>query len=430
MTTALAEPRTVTGIGPRDDADVHVALSYYPFDVSVSRWGTAKWDVSGGALWEGPPPEDDISCDVMSVSIVNGRDQPLDRFRTATCTVVLYDPAGSYSPWTSAPVAGTFGAIRPGIMVRVWIETAGGIIPRFVGTVDSITDNWTVASNEPDTPHLVTFRAVDGLADLAAYNGTEQAPAGAGELSGARIGRIATNALYNGARAIDAGTVTCQATTLAKNALEEAGLTADTERGALWVDPAGVLQYRDRNGLVTEPNYVTVQAVFGDEPGEICYTALQPASDAAKVRNLVTIARAGGTAVTVSDDQSIALYKAKTYRRLDLIHENDVDSTTIANEYLDAFAFAANRVERLSVDVSAMPDAQLDTVLALDLLHLIEVRRRAVGFQIVAQLQIEGTAEEITADKWTLSYRTFGAAFVFAPGRWNVAQWDTGLWGY
>lgn len=427
------------GIGPLDLAEVHVELGYYEQGSDVSLWNVAQWDTAG-AKWQGAAPLHDISCDVLSVSIVQGRDQPLDRFRTGTATVLVDDPDGTLSPWSTASVPGTYATIRPGIDLVVWVDILGGgapPYPRFRGVVDSITDEWPEPSPDLDAPHRVTFHALDYLQDLAAYDGVELAPAGAGETTGNRIGRILNNAGFARESDVDAGTVTVQATTLAKNALDEAGLTVDTERGALWVDRDGVLQFRDRNGLVDNPAYTTVQAVFGEAgggggeiEGEVCYSDVKLISDASKIRNIVTVAREGGTATTQIDQTSRALYGPRTYRRLDLIHDTDAESVVIADEMLDQFAYADNRVGALVVDLVAHP-VDLDAVLPLDVLYLIELHRLSRGVQIVAELQIQAITERITPDTWEIEFSTFQAANVFSVARWDTfAQWDVGLWGY
>lgn len=663
MTTIFFTPNQ-GGLGPRTDCSVRVVLGYYPFDAGISRWDEAKWDVAGGGIWEGGAPvDDDVSANVMEVTYTAGRDQPLDRFRTGTCTVKLYDPEGKYSPWldTATPAVDD-GAIRPGITLRTEIVTATGKYPRFFGVVDQIIDNWAQVSPDPANPHIVTFRANDALATLAAYDGVPQTPAGADELTGARLHRIADNAGYTGTRNFDVGSVACIATDLDKNALDEAGLTTDTERGALWADGLGVLQFRDRNGLVADGRYTVVQAKFGEEgitalpevptlptiaglaarynaddaasiassatavsqwndvsgngrhlvqatstnqpktgtrtlngrnvidfdgsndflkssawtlaqpltyfvvaetdvagnqlvidrgtsgtpggpilqrnstgsweafggtsliggtadlnphvfaavfngassrlrvdgaqvagnagaqsfsaggitvgssrtpslywnghvaevlvyagalstadieavedylaykwlnvvppveaAGEICYSAIQPASDNAKTRNIVTITRQGGSPITRTDLTSVSLYGKKSYQRTDLLHTTDAESLVIADEYLGLYSYATNRIEQLGIDVANADPAHIDTIIGLDLLHLIEVKRRAVGFQIVAELQIEGITETVTPSAWTVNFRTFDAGHVFTPAAWGAVDWDEGLWGY
>ena len=201
----------------------------------------------------------------------------------------------------------------------------------------------------------------------------------------------------------------------------------------MWADRDGVLVFRDRNGIVSDPDYTTVQAVFGDSDavaGEICYTAITLASDTNKIKNIVSISNVGGTAVTRSDPTSVSLYQPRTFRRFDLIHVDAAQSVIIAQRHLDFYAYAANRVEQLSVDLATLSPAERVTMLELDTLWRIEVRRRATGFQVVAQLQIEGMAEQITASSWTMTLKTFSATAVFKVGRWDIDLWDHGLWGY
>lgn len=420
-------------VGPIAALPVKVLLGYYPEDASanVDRWSIAKWGTSGGGMWEGPAPLEDITCNVISVKLQRGRDQPLERFRPSTATVEVYDPDGRWSPWRTADVPSQYGAIRPGIDIQIaYDDPPGTTWYRFVGLVDSIVDTFP----EPTIgdSHHVVFGCVDRLSLLAAYDGVEQSPAGDGELAGARLSRILNNAAYTGPRNFDAGTVGCelQPTTLAKNALDEAGITTDTEMGALWCDRTGTLQFRDRNGLVSDPHYTTVQATFGEVAPEICYSDLDLTSDLDKIKNIVSVANVGGTATTISDTTSISLYQPRTYKRTDLINKTGAQNGIIAQRHLDFYAYADNRVGALKVDLTQLSLAQQRQVLGLGAQWRIQLRRRAEGFQVVADLQIQGIDEEITPTDWTINYRTFSASAVFNVGRWSVDTWGNGLWGY
>lgn len=294
--------------------------------------------------------------------------------------------------------------------------------PRFTGRVHAIKDLF-----ETTGYHEVQFDCADWSSLLAVYDGVEQAAAGAGETSGARIGRICDNAGYDKPRRFDAGVVTLQATTLAKNALDEIGLVCDTETGAVFCDPAGVLVHRDRNGITSDPLYTEIQATFGEVEPEVCYVAIELACDTDKVKNVVSIANEGGSAVTVEDTQSSALYGRHTYRRFDLIHENAAESPVTAQRHLAFYAYAANRVESLTPLVTP---STLLTLLPLGLLHRVKVIRRATGFNVAAELQIEGIQETITPDAWSIVYTTFSADAVFDVARWVTDLWDRGKWGY
>lgn len=424
--TVVEVPRGMQG--PVPDLDYHVALGYYPEGADVPRWDIALWDAPSSDWIGGDPPLDDVSCLVKELRIARGRDLPLDRFRPGALVFTLLDPEGAYSPWRTAADETAYTAIRPGINVRVWTDDGTTTVDRFAGVVDSIVDVFP----DPAVPesHEVRFSCFDYLGVVAAFDGLEQTAVGAGELGGARIARILANASYGGPVDLDVGSTPLQSTTLAKNALDESGLVTDTELGALFCDRGGTLVFRDRNGIVTDPLYTTVQATFGDADPEICYTDIRLADDVSHVRNQVSISNVGGVAATVADLTSVGLYQPRTYRRFDLIHANPGDSAVIAQRHVDFFAFAVARIEGLTVDLVGLSPAQRAAVLALDFLWLVQVRRRAAGFQAVANLQIEAIGETVDANTWTITLNTFAAAAVFDVGRWDVDVWDTGLWGY
>jgi len=415
-------------IGPIEDVEVHIGLGYYAEGTPVARWDEAQWD--GGTTtdeWQGAPPVEDISCNVTNVKIERGRDDPLERFRPGTATIGVYDPTGRWSPWRTAFDPSVYSTVRPGIDLIVWIVVDGVRYNRFAGLVDSIDDAFEPGESEV---HLLTFHANDYLSLLAAFDGVEQASQGAGELSGARVARIANNAGFTFPRVFDEGTIALQPTTLAQNALDESGLVCDTELGALFSDRDGNLIFRDRNGMITDEHYTDVQAIFGEVEPEICYSGITLETDLNKLKNIVSISNVGGTAVTVTDSTSISLYQPRTFRRFDLIHVDGAQSAIIAQRHLDFYAYAASRIGELDVDLATITSEQRSEVLQLGMLWRIQVRRRTLGVQVVADLQIQGIADEITPERWTVAFRTFDADAIYQVGRWDVAGWDDGLWGY
>jgi hypothetical protein len=414
----------ITQIGPIPGVAVRVRLCYYPEQADIARYDIGLYDTPGDT-YAGPPPCEDVSCQVRSYSFSTGRDRPLERFRAGTATLVLDDPDGRYSPWRTAADTGVYGTIRPGIDIELWVEIGHTTYPRFAGRVVAITDVFPNTTGR----HEVRFDCADHMSLLAVYDGIEQAPAGAGETSGARITRICDTAGYDQPRALDAGTVPLQATTLAKNALDETGLVCDTELGVLFCDLDGTLIHRDRNGLVTDPRYTAIQATFGELEPELCYSDIVLASDTDKIKNVVSIANEGGTAITSEDPTSRSLYGPHTFRRFDLIHENPADSVVIADQHLDVYSYAANRIEKLTVQPAANP-GQLPALLPLGLLHRIQVRRRAEGFQVVADLQIQAINETVEPDGWTIELTTFSAASVFDAARYDVDVYDSAVYAY
>lgn len=401
-------------------------LHYFDPMQGLALWDFALWDDEVSALWEGDPEPKDVICDVETISVTRGRDEPLSRFEPATATVTVADPEGVLSPWSTATDAHPYNAIRPGITLdiaaRVLADDAE--YPIFTGHVTQITDTFPT----PRT-HNVQFDAVDALDLLASYDGEEQSLQGDGELAAPRIARILGTVQYAGPTSIDEGTTPLQPTTLDGNMLDHASDVADCEPGALFVDASGTLIFRDANGIANDERYTHVQAIFGDEDDELCYKEISLNTDATLVRNLIRISNDQGAVFTLRNEDSIALYKIHTFERTDLIHKDDAHSETIARVYDATFAFGARRVDQLVVAPHIHPETVVP-VLTLDVLWRIEVRRRAPGLSVVAELQLERIDHEITPTEWNVTYRTFDASAIFAAGRWDQGEWDSAEWGF
>jgi hypothetical protein len=178
-----------------------------------------------------------------------------------------------------------------------------------------------------------------------------------------------------------------------------------------------------------------VQAIFGDsdDPAvtaddEICYTDITLVSDLTRVKNVVTIGNVGGTPTTLSDDTSVGLYRSRTYSATSMIFADASDATNLAQQQLDAYAYAVNRIESLTINLAPLTDEQRIVALETDVLWRIEVRRRAVGFPVDAELQVQGISERVDANNWTITYRTFAAHVVTLANVWDQAMWDVSVW--
>lgn len=411
--------------GPVADVEWFVWLAFYSELEGVSLWDVALWD-DAAAVWAGAPEQVNLACDVISISINAGRDEPLARFRPASAVVAVSDPDGTLSPWITASDPDAFATVRPGITLSIEARHVPSDVtyPVYTGTVMKISDTF------PNfTDHVVTFNCADALQVLAAYDGLEQPPAGAGEHGGDRIQRILEMVSWRGDRVLDVGVPALQETTLAQNALNEAGLVTDTELGALFVRPDGVMRFLDRNGIAGDPHYTQVQFTFGEVEPELCYAGLELLTDADLVRNVISISNTGGTAVTHADTRSIGLHGPRTYQRFDLIHQDPAQSDIIADQYLAFFADASRRIESLEL----VPSVNTETIIAalsLQLLWRIQVRRRATGFQVIADLQVQGIEHQISAGEWKTTLKTFSASAVLEVGRWQVGRWDSALWAF
>lgn len=410
------------GAGTALGADlVHITLA---LPTARDVWDKAKWDTG---TWDALDYDNfvDASCDAHGVAIDRGRTDPLGHIQPGRCRFTLDDPTGRYSPWNTVDVEGTdTGApiLGPDTPVRV----ATHVGPLFTG--------WVRSSNETDDDEeaAVAVDCTDALSFLGDANGYEQAAQGANEFAGARLNRIVNAAQVPALvdRTLATGVTPLQATTLAKGALEEAWLTADSDGGVFWATTAGVLRYVDPPGLelaeFTEP-----KATFTDDTNEaagtLCPVSFTVANSRDNVKNVVSVAYAGGTAVTVADSASVARHGARTTQRFDLIHQDAGHSDRIARSMLARLAGA-------DLTLSPIEGVPLDdtdwftTAHALDIGHRIEVTRTRWGQQLHALGTVDALTHTITLDGWTMTIRCSPGTQVKGYTRWDTATWDATYW--
>lgn len=427
MTAVAERPDLRTGpptcAAPAGDVRVH--LWVVPV-AAGARWDVGHWDVD---RWDyASMVRVDASADVASIETFRGRTNPRGRFEAGTASVRLYNDHGWWSPFIDRPVAG-YANLEAAIPVEVdWQAVA-----MFRGAAEELVETY-----EP-SPHRawVEARATDRFADLAAVDEPEGPAVGAGETTGARMGRLADAGGWTASRRFDAGRVTLQATTMANAVLEDMYLTVDSDGGELYVDADGTLVFEDRDHPLTDPRQTTVQAVFTDSPqdaAEVCYADLSMVSDRATIVNWVSLARAGGSAAVAKNGGSIARYRQRTYTRHDLIHQADSDSAVLAGRIVSRFAYAGQHIDGLTVDLGAHPEARA-VVCGLRLGDRIRlVRHHPSGALIESDVAVGGTGHTIAVSQdrrafgWTA--RIFTGPVLASPtiAVWDLAKWDRNTW--
>lgn len=364
----------------------------------------------------------DVSAYVRGVKIDRGRQWLLENYRTGTCTLELDNADGRFSPHSlSGPyVSAGVTQLQPERRVRVQATWGGTTYDLFHGFVDSWAPEW----GHPQGGSTIV-RASDGLKVLARFDPlAESSPVGSGERTDQRISRLLDLASWpDGDRALSTGNSTVQASTLAQNVLTEILLTTDSEgvTAAFYMDEAGKATFEHRNEIFEATRSNTVQAVFGDEPGEVPYFSLGiPPFDATVTKNDVSIARVGGTAQTAEDTDSIARYFHRTHRRHDLIFETDAEAAS----YADALIYFASYVEQRidTVALRGLPDdtdrAVWPEILGRRLRDRIQVIRRPDNdAELDLELYIEGVKHEIQpGNRWVCEFSTSSATQPADPG--------------
>lgn len=401
--------------GPGIDLEVCLGVGQ---SESTGVWDAGRWDVD---TW-GQTDTDlgdwvDISCYVTDDDGVtfgagaSNADGVVTRWEAATTAFTLlgaiFDPGGDV--WV--------GLLGPGLPVRVRWRPTGS--PDWLVTFRGFVDDGGF-SYDPRT-RRARVAATDSTRIFAAFDGLEQPPAGAGETAAARVARIADLVGWPAdQRDITPGGVPVQAATLAGNAWTMLLATADTDLAILWLNRAGDLAYRPQGKVIPDRD---VLATVGCEPGQIMPITIA-GQQPTVTRNVVSIARAGGAAVTVRDDPSIARFLPHTYQRTDLIHTDDAWSQIVAEAVLVSSAWPTAAPEVVHLD-SRADRAASALLLALEPSLSIAVDDGAAVWQcepagwsvVVHRDRVEGEIRLLDVTAW------FGDA-------WDAATWDNSRWGF
>jgi hypothetical protein len=241
---------------PGPGVDVEVCLGIAAID-PAGVWDQATWDYNTWTHTDTPLGDwSDVTCDVLAPLTLGAGSSPdgvVTRWEAATCAFTL---AGSDWDPRSGPYTGLLG---PALPVRVRWRPTGADDTAWATTFQGQTSDDGFTYDPKSRQAAVS--ATDGTAILAAFNGPEQSPQGAGETAAQRVARIADEAGWPADRRdITPGGVAVQATTLADAAWTMLLAVADTDLALLWINRAGELAYRPE-GKVT-PSHTPV-AVIG-----------------------------------------------------------------------------------------------------------------------------------------------------------------------
>lgn len=353
----------------------------------------------------------------------------LVRYEASTCRVVLdnqnrdYDPDNRQSPYSTL----TQTLLLPMTPVRVIAQTpvevdgllvdiggSGGTFdtdyPLFRGYADSWKATYSAAAKTSQT----ILTATDGTKVLSRYNGPAQTSAGAGERTGNRVGRILDNAGWPAElRAVDAGLATLQATTLATPAWTELLLTADSERGDIFIDTQGRVTFygQTRRGENARSNAPTVTWGNGSTQ-TLRYSNPRVTNDDTLIVNEVSIANVGGTAQTVTDATSQAMYLPRSLNRTDLLLQTDGAALAYATALLAQLKDPYLRIEGIDYTPGSLEE-QADNA---NVVFGVQVADR---WKVV--FEPPGGGSPIVRDVWVVGMRwhftqaSFDASFTFQP---------------
>lgn len=239
-------------------------------------------------------------------------------FESGQLSLSLDDRTGDFDPLNlSGPyVAAGVSQLLPGLPITVSATHAGTEFVLFTGYVDSWNKTYPGQGN---TDSVIQVNASDPAAFLEKASPAESAPAGAGELVHERLHRLLDSVNWPAdLRDIDdRGLFTMAATTTSTETWSEMQATATSCNGYLFVSVDGTVVYRDRTSFPSA-NDLTL-----GEGQDVPVVDLEVANDWDQVYNLVRLQRDEGAEQALRDEESIARFGMRTWKRADMLVDSD-----------------------------------------------------------------------------------------------------------
>lgn len=350
---------------------VHVCS---PYDVNdkawgVAQWGSTPWGLAGAGRWI------DVSDRVRGLSWSRGSDEPGGRPRVGTAAATFANTDGEVSPWaTSGPFVNGSSWIHAGMYVRFGVRrsaadvpdgASGGWWPFFAGIVDTLEEG-----TEENADGWLTVNLVESLSYLASFqNLARVTPVFAGEGLDDFIQSITDDAKWpfglDTSLSPDADAGTFQGTTLEGPRIDEVYKVGDSCGARILSSSTGALAITvQKSGTTLDAlQSGTSRGTFSNDPGPsdlpIEVDAVVPYASTERVINVVTAARAGGTAQTVRDERSIGQYGEVTsgygFPRDDLVGNEDSVVLAVLREVLTDHSFDELGIASIDVDADMDP---------------------------------------------------------------------------
>jgi hypothetical protein len=259
---------------------------------------------------------------------------------------------------------------------------------------------------------------------------------GLGDLTNQRLARIdALAGISSFYERFETGVVEHSSSNFARNLLDEAQVTVESESGLYYVSREGYFTFRGRDWMhddarASEPQLVWSN-VLGD-PTSAAPTNFGGGQSLDALTNQVSMARAGGTAYTTSDPDSIIQFGLRTYQRFDLTCRNDADVVAAADRLLEDLHLRTNILDALEAEVD--PWATTGALHALLDLELGDAQAvvwdDGSGDLWDTWLHLQGIRHRITPDRWRVGVDLWHYADTGPEGAslWGTAIWGTSQW--
>ena len=337
----------------------------------------------------------DVSDYVKSLSITRGKSRQLDRYSSGQASVDFVNHNRAFDPtYTASPF---YGQIIPKRTLRIWIDNYLSYI--------GIIDDWDLRYS-PSGDSIATANCSDAFVLLANRSLTAQSfPA---QQSGARVTAVLDDPLVSfplAEREIDGGVYSFGSTSIGDqiNSLTFLQLIESSEGGDLFISADGKLVFREKNsiGQVTPVR-------FTDDGTGIPYGDLNISYGSELLYNEINIASVSGTATaTAQDVNSQVLYGISSLDLPDILITDPTELQSLANFYLNRFKSPEYRFESIRVNCRKLLDAQLASLLEIELSDLVQVlfTPNGIGPAIEQYAQVIGIDHEVNLDSSYINFK-------------------------
>jgi hypothetical protein len=348
----------------------------------------------------------DVSDQVDSIQTQRGRNAIADQFQTGTLSMRIVDQNGDFNPQnTSSPY---YGYLTPMRKVQISASYAGTSYPIFAGFITGY--NTTTPKYVGDVVYT-TITAVDGMRLLQNALVTAITGASAGDDSGTRINQILNTIGWpNSMRSIQTGNSTVQADPgTTRSALAAAQTIQTTEYGAFYIDPSGIVTFKNRNYCTSSP--AATPTYFNDNGTQIPYFNAQWLLDDQQIVNQASITATGLTTQIAVNTASVAKYFAHSYSQTDLLMQTNTDAANYALAYVASRAETTIRCDAITLDLYyANYDLGIKAALGLDYFSPVSItttQPNVVGTSTITKnLQVFGVMHRISPNSWKTTFTT------------------------
>ncbi len=345
----------------------------------------------------------DVSNQVDKLSTKRGRDAQADQFQTGQLSLRIVDQNGDFNPQnTSSPYYGYLDPMRKIQITATWQSVTYPIFSGFITGYSTTTPKFTGDIVYTTITAVDAFRLAQN-AQISTVTG-----ATAGQLSGARIGKILDAISWPASmRDIDAGQTTMQVDPgTARTALEAMQTVETSEYGSLYVDASGNFVFQDRVFTTTSVNQTPV--VFKDDGTAIGYFNAVWVLNDVLVYNSAQITRTGGTTQTASNTASINKYFLHSYNQQNLLMQTDAVALDYAGAYVASRAETTTRCDAIVLDLyTDNYDAGITAAVSLDYFDPVSITTTQPGSSTLSKtFQVFGVAHDMTPNSWKTTLTT------------------------